>query len=83
MGLWLDLNSLTCFSLLDTVSVIGPECTQGMPNHGTSPWSSAANGREKMVSVISLSLREEGDPARTFGTDKPSSELCDGLTGNV
>lgn len=79
MGLWLDLNSPTCFSLLDTVSAIGPECTLGMPNHRASPRSLPANGRRKMVFVISLSLRHEGDPARTVGTNMLSSELYYGL----
>lgn len=58
VSLWLDLNSLTCFSLLDTVNLIGRECMLGMPNHRASPWSLPANGRRKMVPVISLSLRE-------------------------
>lgn len=55
----MDLNSLKCFSLLDTVDLIGWECILGMPNHRASPWSLSANGRRKMVSVVSLSPREE------------------------
>lgn len=69
VSLWLDLNSLTCFSLLDTVNLIGQECMLGMPNHRASPRSLPTNGRRKMVSVISLSLREGGNkPPGPVGT---------------
>lgn len=76
VSLWLDLNSLTCFSLLDTVKTIGQECMLCMPNHRASPRSLPANGRKKMVSVISLSLREGGEhAARTVGANMLSSGL--------
>lgn len=61
LSLWLDLNSLTSSSLLDTVSLIGREHTLGRPNHGASPWCLRANGRREMVSVDLLSPGEGGN----------------------
>lgn len=57
MSLLLDLNRFTCSIFLDTVNLIGWEC-RPRPNHRASPQSLAANGRTKMVSVVSLSPRE-------------------------
>lgn len=54
MDLWIDLNILTFFSLLDTVKVIGTGCILGTPNHRASPWSFPANG----IKWVSESLRE-------------------------
>lgn len=56
-----DLNSRTCFSLLDTVNPIGRECTLVMSNRRAAVCSPPANGRREMFSVNSLSLREGGE----------------------
>lgn len=37
VALWLDLNSLTCFGLLDTAHPIGLERVPSMPNHRGAP----------------------------------------------
>lgn len=81
LSLWLDLNSLTCSCLLDTVSLIGPEHMLGRSNHRASPWCLRANGRREMVSVDLLSPGGGRKcTARTVGTSVVSivNPLCFG-----
>lgn len=60
MSLSMDWNRFTCPILLETASLIGWGC-RPRPNHRASPRSLAANGRTKMVFVVSLSPREGGE----------------------